>query len=314
MKKKNKVLSKKPVTKKRLPKKAKAPIKKLLKKKKPKVEANLVTSVEIRPEAAEPVKVIVDLSKEVDDKKKKAPATVENGRIYWTKDTEAAIGEYKKTVEQPIRDRIYNERIRHSFEKLAENVFNTFKFTYIDVSPVETQKDCIAHLIMGIDKFNADLGAGRSFGYFSIIAKHFYILLNNSNYNNWKRQDHIDTSSESNHELVIDDRIAKQHSENREFLDLMVKFWDNHINNVFKKKRDIVIAEAIITLFRNSDRMETFNKKALYLYIRDIARCKTQHITKVINKMKTIQDSIRNDYLTNGCISDNRIKAFKHQV
>jgi hypothetical protein len=294
--------------------KAQKPVKRkklLVKKPKPKTHKELAVEVREMPPETPVVQPVPEVAKEEKKAKKPAP-TVENGRFYWTKDTEAAIVEYKLETEQPIRDRIYNERIRHSFEKLAENIFNTFKFTYIDVSPVETQKDCIAHLIMGIDKFKAEEGAGKSFGYFSIIAKNFFILLNNSNYSNWKRHEEIDVSSESNQGLISDERMTKQQGENREFVDLMVKFWDNHINSIFKKKRDKDIAEAIIHLFRNSDRMENFNKKALYLYIRDIARCKTQHITKVINKMMAVQKNIREDYLSTGAISDNRIKALKY--
>ena len=48
-----------------------------------------------------------------------------------------------------------------------------------------------------------------------------------------------------------------------------------------------------------------FNKKALYLYIREISDCKTQHITKVINKMKSYQSEIRNEYLNSGNITSN---------
>ena len=55
-------------------------------------------------------------------------------------------------------------------------------------------------------------------------------------------------------------------------------------------------------IFRNSDRIENFNKKALYLYIREMTNCKTQNITKVVNKMKDLQKKIQVEYNETGYI------------
>ena len=67
---------------------------------------------------------------------------------------------------------------------------------------------------------------------------------------------------------------------------LTIEFWETNVRKIFMKQRDLDIANAVIELLRNSGRIEAFNKKALYLYIREISECKTQQITKIINKMK----------------------------
>jgi hypothetical protein len=59
-------------------------------------------------------------------------------------------------------------------------------------------------------------------------------------------------------------------------------------------------------LFRNSDRIDAFNKKALYLYIREMAGCKTQQITKVINRMKQYHVNIQKSYTEHGYINTDR--------
>ena len=83
---------------------------------------------------------------------------------------------------------------------------------------------------------------------------------------------------------------------------MMIEYWDENIKDIFPKQRDLKIAEAVIELFRNSDRIDYFNKKALYLYIREISECKTQQITKVINKMKEYQQKITRLYLDTGVV------------
>ena len=77
---------------------------------------------------------------------------------------------------------IYNDVIKFPIEKLVENIFNTFKFTYIETNSLDIQRETVNHLVSNMHKFEA--GKGKAFSYFSIIAKHYLIALNN---NNWKR-------------------------------------------------------------------------------------------------------------------------------
>jgi len=81
---------------------------------------------------------------------------------------------------------------------------------------------------------------------------------------------------------------------------LMIEYWEKNVTKIFTKERDLNIANAVIELFRNGNRIESFNKKSLYLNIREISSCKTQQITKVINKMKQYQSIIVKSYRNRG--------------
>ena len=153
-----------------------------------------------------------------------------------------------------------------------------------------------------IGKFKAD--KGKAFGYFSIIAKNWLILNNNNTYKRWKQ--HTEILAEPEEDTIGEILVAPDDShkkEVREFMVLMVEYWEANVNKIFTKKRELEIANAVIELFRASDRLEMFNKKALYLYIREISGCKTQHITKVINKMKEYQNEIKEEYLNKGIVT-----------
>jgi hypothetical protein len=274
------------------------------KKNKPK-KVKLVT---VSPESTIPMDVKTlaitqDVSPVVSDieKKVKKPSV-----IYFTQDTENAVVEYNKEECQEKRNTLYNTRIKYSFEKLVENIFNTFKFTYFDVAPLEFQKETVAHLVANISKYQPE--KGKAFGYFSIVAKHYLIFHNNNNYARYKRNvDISETPSETTVCLQVEDKYHKD-VETSEFLTMMVAYWEKNLNKIFTKQKDLNIANAVIELFRNSDRIEAFNKKALYLYIREISSCKTQQITKVINKMKQYQTNITKCYINNGIIQP---KAYK---
>ena len=83
----------------------------------------------------------------------------------------------------------------------------------------------------------------------------------------------------------------------------MVQYWDKNVGLHFNKEKDLQIANAVIEIFRNSDRIDVFNKKAIYLYIRDIAGCQTQSITKICHRMRETQYKILEEYLNSGTIT-----------
>jgi hypothetical protein len=221
-------------------------------------------------------------------------------KMYFTQDTEDAIIAYNKSSSDREKNQLYKERIQYPFEKLAENILNTFKFTYFDVPKEDVQCEVVAILIQKIHMFKE--GKGKAFSYFSIVAKNYLILNNNSNYKRFKKTSLLSEMPESwNPEN--DFYETEQGEEFNEFKDLMLVYWDSNLTNVFTKKRDIQIADAILELFRRSQNIENFNKKHLYLLIREMTDCKTHYITKVVNVMKEHQVRMLNEYLDYGTVS-----------
>lgn len=228
---------------------------------------------------------------------------------YFTQDTEDAIIAYNKSTDDDFRNKIYKERIKYPFEKLAENVLNTFKFPYFDVPKSDIQTEVVSILIQKIHMFKE--GKGKAFSYFSIVAKNYLILNNNSNYKRYKKTDLLSKMPETwNPENNF--RADQKGDEFNEFKELMLDYWDRNLTNVFIKKRDIQIADAILELFRRSQYIENFNKKHLYLLIREMTDCKTHYITKVVNTMKEHQKKMLNDYLDYGEIRYDNDEFFSY--
>ena len=218
---------------------------------------------------------------------------------YFTLDTEEAIIAYNKSTSQRERNDLYKTRIQYPFEKLAENILNTFKFSYFDVSKEDVQMEVISNLIEKIHMFQE--GKGKAFSYFSIVAKNYLILKNNGNYKRFKKTSLLSEMPESwNPEN--DFKQTQFGEELNEFKELMLKYWDINLTRVFTKKIDIQIADAVLELFRRSANIENFNKKHLYLLIREMTDCKTHYITKVVNEMKKHQTKMLNDYFDKGMI------------
>lgn len=237
---------------------------------------------------------------DINGERKKRRGRNKKEKIYFSKKTEDAIIEYNNEEDEVKRNEIYETKIKFSFDKLVENIFNTFKFTYFDNSPLEIQKETVSHLVTNIHKFQA--GKGKAFSYFSIVAKNYLIFHNNNNYKKFNQ--HVDiseTPSESSVCLQTEDAHHKD-IQTQEFMKLIVNYWESNITKIFNKQKDLNIAYAVIELFRNCERIENFNKKTLYLYIRELSNCKTQQITKVINKMKSYQNLVMRNYSNRGTL------------
>ena len=226
------------------------------------------------------------------------PKTPKN-KMYFTLDTEEAIIAYNKSESQRERNQLYVDRIKYPFEKIAENVLNTYKFSYFDDGPSDVKREVVAQMISKIHMFQE--GKGKAFSYFTRMALNHLILLNNSNYKRYKQNDLISAMPESWN--PAEDTVALETDSNHiEFRNIMLDYWDKKLNSVFDKKRDVQIADAILELFRRVDYIENFNKKSLYLLIREMTGHKTHYITKVISIMKVHQDRILEEFLNTGDI------------
>ena len=205
-------------------------------------------------------------------------------RQYFTADTEVAIIEYLASENQIERNRIYNERIHHSFYKLAENLIHTFKFYYTEVDDLEDLKhEVITFLLEKLHYFK--VGKGKAFSYFSIVGKNYLILYNNKNYAKKKIKADLleaDTDDKILTQFENDERLG----EKIEFLDIFVEKADKKLPTIFNKNEDLQVADAVLTLFKKRESLEIFNKKALYIYIREITGCDTPSITKVTKILK----------------------------
>ena len=230
-----------------------------------------------------------------------------SSRYYFTQKTEDAIIRYNSEERAPMRNKIYNDHIAAAFDKLCENIIHTFKFYYFDVSSEEVKHEVVSFLVMNMHKFTA--GKGKAFSYFSIVAKNYLILHNNNNYKKMKTHDKEDVLDwDRSIQTEIQQKDTSQAY--NEFVKQMLEYWDNNMNVIFRRHKDIRVADAVLHIFRIKGNIENFNKKALYILIREMTQSNTQHITRVINVMKKYQKGIYKEFQINGYIDTKTTGSF----
>ena len=152
---------------------------------------------------------------------------------------------------------------------------------------------------MNIHKFKE--GKGKAFSYFSIVAKNYLILNNNNNYKKMKSHRELDIL-DFKRNLTSEAQVVSDKETYEEFTDMMLDYWENNLPNIFKRHKDILVADAVLELFRRSQNMENFNKKALYVLIREMTGSNTQHITRVVNVMKRYYKRLFKEFQFSGSI------------
>ena len=220
-------------------------------------------------------------------------------RIYFGTPVQNAIIRYNATESYSIRNRIYSEHIAKAFDKLAENLIHTFKFYYFDYPLDEVKHEVVSFMVMQMAKYKAD--KGRAFSYFSVVGKNWLILHNNNNYKKMKIHDKLDVLDYKRN-LASERSLSESDEFNMEFVTQMLDYWDNNITNIFRRQKDILVADSVLELFRRRMNIENFNKKALYIMIREMTGSNTQHITRVINQMKNYYFTMLEEFQKDGKI------------
>lgn len=223
-------------------------------------------------------------------------------RVYFTEDTENAIVEYLSLTDQSQRDRLYKECIQYAFYKLAENIIHTFKFYYTDSDTIEELKhEVVTFLLEKLHLYNQS--KGKAFSYFSTIAKRYLIIYNEKNYKKLQKYTKLDEVNDESNVVPFENfNNINPEDDYEKFIDQYVIYIDKHLYNIFPKKADHKAADAIMELFRKRETLEIFNKKALYIYIREITDTSTPQITKVTKKLNDIRVRLYNQYYENGYI------------
>ena len=241
--------------------------------------------------------------------------TETKNKNYFTHDTELAILEYVSSQDDYTRNKVYRERIHYAFFKLTQNLIHTFKFYYTEETNLEDlQHEVITFLLTKLEKFNPDKGA-KAYSYFGTIAKRYLIASNQKNYKKrleFIALDRLTTEQEEGDTVYGDilDTSTVEPVNNESDIDELSEFTERYVHyclenlyKLFPRDEDAKIADAILDIFKKRDKISIFNKKALYIYIREHIDVKTPKITKVANELGDIYKKHYIFYLEHGYIN-----------
>ena len=219
--------------------------------------------------------------------------------VYFTSETEEEILRYRAAPNQAVANQIYNKEIHYAFYKLAENIIHTFKFYYTEVDNIEDLKyEVISFLLQKLHLY--DQSKGKAYSYFGTIAKRYLIIYNQKNYKKMVSKiqvEEIDNANSTHETLILEPESSDINRVS--VIDQFIKYVDANLADLFEKEGEIKVADSIIEVFKRRENIDIFNKKALFIYIKEMTDCQSNTITKVIKKLKTVYKEVLDHHIEN---------------
>jgi DNA-directed RNA polymerase specialized sigma subunit len=213
---------------------------------------------------------------------------------YFTKDHEDAILKYCSTTDNRIRTELYVNYIEPAFSEMVDKIVFTYKFT--NLPDIEfLRQDCKIWLTTILDKYDPNSGS-KAFSYFSVITKNWFIHKVKKNAEAARRETlYEDIMNISEHENLI---IHHEYEVWREQSEFWNAFWTelDSWESLDLKPNEEKVVKAITILMKDANNIEIFNKKAVYLYIREITGLNTKQIVTNLNKVKEKYRDFKQDW------------------
>jgi hypothetical protein len=177
---------------------------------------------------------------------------------------------------------------------MVDKIVFTYRFTSLpDID--DLREECKGWLVTILAKFDPNKGS-KAFSYFSVVTKNWFIHKVKKNKKRLEKEISFEAVDYDLERDLIDKGQSYQdkkiRSEMMEHLKFEMSTWEVDFTKEAEKK----VYDAVIVLFESADEIEIFNKKAIYLYLREITGMNTKQIVTQLNKMRSRYKEFRHDW------------------
>ena len=203
---------------------------------------------------------------------------------YFTQEHEDARVEYARISCNRRRTVLYTTLIQPALGEMVDKIIYTYRFT--SLPNIDSLRDeCKVWLTTILNKYDPNKGS-RAFSYFSVVTKNWFIHKVKQNARRAKKEVYIeDMFNEFEENVVSTEKQYEQVREEQEFWNnffIELSRWDGDMLKENEKK----VLEAVKIIFDASGDIEIFNKKAIYLYLREITGLNTKQVVNNLNKLR----------------------------
>ena len=214
---------------------------------------------------------------------------------YWGEVQQSAIIDFNTNDNTDSKHKVYNDIILPAFSKLVENIYYTYNFNKILFDYQQTRHEAMAHLYEKLGKFDPSTGA-KSFSYFGTIVKNWMIQQSNAA----KKQVFVDNE---NVDTVVFDKSMEFYEDIEKtkddyaFIEGLIGRFDDLMIQEALNKDDLAVLEIINDIMKNYHKFNIYNKKQLYVYVREATDLPSRKITKSIKKIKKTYMVLKDEYI-----------------
>jgi len=215
---------------------------------------------------------------------------------YFTKDTQAAIHKFCEAESVEDREKIYSVEIRPALEKLAENLIFIYGFhkQHDDIPYLKHQ--CVVNLYETLHKFDHTRGS-NAFSYFNVVAKN-WLIIHTRRCNRYKNRtisfDDPDQNLNIDGIMYDSGKVSpppESYMMKEEKIEDIRKMLYN-IKERVKSDHELRCMVAIITIFENLDDLDFLNKRALFVYVRELSGLNSKQLSVCMSNIRRLYRQI----------------------
>jgi hypothetical protein len=211
---------------------------------------------------------------------------------YFTKVHEEAVIKYALSRDLRERTILYRDILQPVFNEMVDKIVYTYKFN--SLPNIDSLKDeCKIWIVTILDKFDP-LKGYKAFSYFSVITKNWFIQKTKKNNSKLSRE-LVYEDIHSHHDTLVVESTYYEQRDQHEFLGHL-KIEINKWKELNLRTNEQKVLQAIEILFEEKDNIEIFNKKAIYLYLREITGMNTKQIVNNLNKIRQRYRAFKNKW------------------
>jgi len=207
-----------------------------------------------------------------------------NKNYYFTQVHEDAIVKYANTMDRELRSVLYVEYIQPALDQMVDKIIYTYRFTSLPNIDY-LKSDCKVWLTTILNKYDPSKGS-KAFSYFSVVTKNWFIhKVKRTQKRNRTEVFMEDILNELEEDLISDNPTYEEKRTEFEFwasLSSEIDTWDVFMLKENEKK----VLMAVRILLDSAEDIEIFNKKAIYLYLREITGLNTKQVVNNLNKLR----------------------------
>ena len=217
---------------------------------------------------------------------------------YFTKVHEEAIIKYALSNCIKEKTDLYGKLIQPAFDEMVSKIIFTYKFN--SLPNIESlSDDCKIWLTTILDKYDPKKGT-KAFSYFSVVTKNWFIHKVKKNSKKLKKEVSYENIIERGSADILgassDEASYVEKREEAEFWLCLLEQVDKRDTGNLKQNEKLVL-EAVKVLLHNIDDIEIFNKKAVYLYLRELTGLNTKQVVNNLNKLREKYKSFKTKWI-----------------
>ena len=204
--------------------------------------------------------------------------------MYFTQDHEDAIIRYAQSDDRKERTELYMKWIRPAFNEMVDKIVFTYNFTTLP-NIDELREDCKVWLTTILDKYDPNKGS-KAFSYFSVITKNWFIHKVKQTTKRARREVDFESVAKEVDEQYVETKNV--YIEKREQEEFWISLWEEieSWEPEMMKENERRVYEAVKILLQSVDQIDIYNKKAVYLYLRELTGLNTKQVVNQLNKMR----------------------------